>query len=117
VKRHFRELGTDIQNQDFICVGVGDMAGDVFGNGMLQSRHIRLLAAFNHQPIFLDPDPDAAASFAERERLFALPRSTWEDYDRKLISKGGDLFPRSAKSVCPNAYATWPMKCKRTASL
>ncbi len=99
VKRHFRELGIDTQSQDFTAIGIGDMAGDVFGNGMLQSPHMKLLAAFNHQHIFLDPTPDASASFAERQRLFALPRSTWEDYDRKLISKGGGVFPRSAKSI------------------
>jgi glutamate dehydrogenase len=99
VKRHFRELGIDTQSQDFTAIGIGDMAGDVFGNGMLQSPHLKLLAAFNHQHIFLDPTPDAAASYAERRRLFGLPRSTWEDYDRKLISKGGGVFPRSAKSI------------------
>jgi glutamate dehydrogenase len=99
VKRHFRELGLDTQSQDFTVVGIGDMAGDVFGNGMLQSPHIKLLAAFNHQHVFLDPTPDPAASFAERQRMFALPRSTWEDYNRKLISKGGGVFPRSAKSI------------------
>jgi glutamate dehydrogenase len=99
VKRHFRELGIDTQSQDFTAIGIGDMAGDVFGNGMLQSPHMKLLAAFNHQHIYLDPTPDANASFAERQRLFALPRSTWEDYDRKLISKGGGVFPRSAKSI------------------
>jgi glutamate dehydrogenase len=99
VKRHFREMNIDTQAQNFTAVGIGDMAGDVFGNGMLQSKHIRLLAAFNHMHIFLDPDPDAAASFAERERLFALPRSSWEDYDPKLISKGGGVFPRSAKTL------------------
>ena len=85
VKRHFRELGTDIQTTDFTVVGIGDMAGDVFGNGMLLSPHIRLLAAFNHLHVFLDPDPDTAASFAERRRLFALPRSSWSDYDTSLI--------------------------------
>jgi glutamate dehydrogenase len=99
VKRHFREIGIDIQNQDFSVAGIGDMAGDVFGNGMLQSRHIRLLAAFNHQHIFIDPAPDAARSFKERERLFALPRSSWEDYSTAAISKGGGIFPRSAKSL------------------
>ncbi|MFX8820987.1 NAD-glutamate dehydrogenase domain-containing protein, partial [Acinetobacter baumannii] len=77
---HFREIGTDIQNADFTVVGVGDMSGDVFGNGMLLSRHIRLVAAFDHRNIFIDPAPDAAASFAERERLFKLPRSSWADY-------------------------------------
>ena len=99
VKRHFRELGVDTQSQDFTAIGIGDMAGDVFGNGFLQSPHTKLLAAFNHMHIFLDPTPDPAASFAERQRLFDLPRSTWEDYDRKLISKGGGVFPRSAKSI------------------
>lgn len=99
VKRHFREIGIDTQTQNFTAAGIGDMAGDVFGNGMLQSPHIQLLAAFNHQHIFIDPQPDAAAAFAERQRLFALPRSTWEDYNRKLISKGGGIYPRSAKSL------------------
>ena len=99
VKRHFFERGTDCQTTDFTCVGVGDMAGDVFGNGMLLSRHTRLVAAFNHQHIFLDPNPDAASSFAERERLFALPRSTWRDYDTSLISEGGGVHERSAKSI------------------
>ncbi len=99
VKRHFRETGHDIQSEDFSVVGVGDMSGDVFGNGMLLSRHIRLLGAFNHLHVFVDPDPDPAASFAERERLFALPRSSWADYDAKLISKGGGVFDRSAKSI------------------
>ncbi|HVF15873.1 MAG TPA: NAD-glutamate dehydrogenase domain-containing protein, partial [Steroidobacteraceae bacterium] len=99
VKRHFRELGIDTQSQDFTAVGIGDMSGDVFGNGMLQSRHIKLLAAFNHQHIFIDPMPDAERSFKERERLFALPRSTWEDYDRKVLSKGGGIFSRGLKSI------------------
>ena len=98
-KRHFRALGRDSQSQDFTCVGIGDMSGDVFGNGMLLSRHIRLVAAFDHRHIFIDPAPDSAASFAERERLFALPRSSWDDYDRSLISKGGGVFPRSAKTI------------------
>jgi glutamate dehydrogenase len=99
VKRHFRELGVDIQSQEFTCAGVGDMSGDVFGNGMLLSRHIRLVAAFDHRHIFIDPNPSAAASFRERERLFKLPRSSWEDYSRKLISRGGGVWPRSAKSI------------------
>jgi glutamate dehydrogenase len=99
VKRHFRELGVDTQTQDFTVIGIGDMAGDVFGNGLLRSKHIRLQAAFNHQHIFLDPDPDAASSFAERERLFDLPRSTWKDYNAESISKGGGIFERSAKSI------------------
>ena len=99
VTRHFREVGTDIQTQDFTCVGVGDMAGDVFGNGMLLSRHTRLLAAFNHMHVFLDPDPDPAKSFDERQRLFNLPRSAWSDYDPKVISAGGGVFERKAKSI------------------
>ena len=99
VKRHFRELGVDTQSTDFTVVGIGDMSGDVFGNGMLLSRHIRLVAAFDHRHIFLDPMPDAEASYRERERLFKLPRSSWTDYDVKLISKGGGVFPRAAKSV------------------
>ena len=99
VKRHFREIGKDIQNEDFTVIGVGDMSGDVFGNGMLLSKHIRLQAAFNHLDIFIDPNPNAAKSFKERERMFALPRSTWQDYNTKLISKGGGIFSRSAKSI------------------
>jgi glutamate dehydrogenase len=99
VKRHFRALGRDCQSQDFTCVGIGDMSGDVFGNGMLLSKHIRLLAAFDHRHIFLDPNPDAASSFVERERMFKLPRSSWADYDAKLISAGGGVFPRSAKTI------------------
>ena len=99
VKRHFRERGIDCQAEDFTCVGIGDMSGDVFGNGMLLSRHIRLVAAFDHRHVFLDPDPDPEVSFAERTRLFALPRSSWVDYDTALISTGGGVFPRTAKSV------------------
>ncbi|MBC6438963.1 MAG: NAD-glutamate dehydrogenase [Rhodospirillales bacterium] len=99
VKRHFREMGKDIQNEDFTVVGVGDMGGDVFGNGMLLSEHIRLLGAFNHLHIFCDPDPDAAASYVERARLFELPRSTWIDYNADLISEGGAIYERSAKSL------------------
>jgi glutamate dehydrogenase len=105
VKRHFREMGVDTQAQDFTVAGIGDMAGDVFGNGMLLSRHIRLLAAFNHQHIFLDPDPDAEQSFRERERLFHLPRSAWSDYNPKLISKGGGVFPRDAKDIALSPQA------------
>jgi glutamate dehydrogenase len=99
VSRHFRELGTDIQNEDFSVVGIGDMSGDVFGNGMLLSRHIKLQGAFNHMHIFLDPDPDPETSFEERQRLFGLPRSSWTDYDEGLISEGGGVFPRTAKSI------------------
>jgi glutamate dehydrogenase len=99
VKRHFRALGRDSQTQDFTCVGIGDMSGDVFGNGMLLSEHIRLLAAFDHRHVFLDPNPDAARTFVERQRLFAVPRSSWDDYDKSLISAGGGVYPRSAKSI------------------
>lgn len=99
VKRHFRHLGVNTQEQDFTVIGIGDMAGDVFGNGMLLSEHICLKAAFNHLHIFLDPTPNAAASFAERARLFNLPRSSWTDYNRELISQGGGIFERSAKSI------------------
>ena len=99
VRRHFREMGVDCQNEDFTCVGVGDMSGDVFGNGMLCSEHTRLVAAFDHRHIFVDPDPDATTSYAERKRLFDLPRSSWEDYDTSLISEGGGIWPRSAKSI------------------
>src|SRR5690606_11851669 len=99
VKRHFRELGHDTQTEDFTVVGIGDMSGDVFGNGMLLSEHIRLIAAFDHRHIFLDPDPDPAVSYAERRRLFELPRSSWADYNPELISPGGGVHPRSAKSI------------------
>jgi glutamate dehydrogenase len=99
VKRHFREIGIDCQSTDFTCVAVGDMAGDVFGNGMLLSKHIRLQAAFNHMHIFIDPEPDAPSSYKERERLFNLPRSSWDDYNKELISEGGGIFLRSAKSI------------------
>ncbi len=99
VKRHFRALGRNCQTQDFTCVGIGDMSGDVFGNGMLLSRHTRLLAAFDHRHIFLDPNPDVERSFVERERMFKLPRSSWDDYDRTLISAGGGIYPRGAKSI------------------
>ncbi len=99
VKRHFRGLGLDTQSEPFSVVGIGDMSGDVFGNGMLLSRHIRLLAAFDHRHIFIDPDPDPEASFAERQRLFALPRSSWDDYDKSLISGGGGVWARSLKSI------------------
>lgn len=99
VKRHFRELGKDIQAEPFTVVGVGDMSGDVFGNGMLLSRQTKLLAAFDHRHIFLDPDPDPAASWAERDRMFKLPRSSWDDYDKSLISRGGGVFARSLKTI------------------
>jgi glutamate dehydrogenase len=99
VKRHFRELGKDIQNEDFTVVGIGDMSGDVFGNGMLLSKHIRLLAVFNHLHIFLDPDPDPARSWQERKRLFDMPRSNWSDYDPDLISEGGGVWERASKEI------------------
>ena len=99
VKRHFRELGMDIQNEDFTAVGVGDMSGDVFGNAMLLSPHLRLVGAFNHLHIFIDPEPDAETGFAERKRLFELPGSTWKDYNPQLISAGGGVFERSAKTI------------------
>ncbi|MCA3749474.1 MAG: NAD-glutamate dehydrogenase, partial [Rubrobacter sp.] len=98
-KRHFRALGKDIQREDFTVVGIGDMSGDVFGNGMLQSRHIKLVGAFDHRHVFLDPDPAPGKSYEERRRLFRLPRSSWADYDRALISEGGGVFPRTAKSI------------------
>ena len=99
VKRHFRALGRNSQKEAFTCVGIGDMSGDVFGNGMLLSKHIHLVAAMDHRHIFLDPGPDAATSYKERARMFKLPRSSWEDYDKALISKGGGVYPRSAKSI------------------
>ncbi len=99
VKRHFRELGVDTQSTDFTVVGIGDMSGDVFGNGMLLSEHIRLVAAFDHRHVFVDPTPEAAVSFVERRRLFDRPRSSWEDYDRTLISEGGGVWSRTTKSI------------------
>jgi glutamate dehydrogenase len=99
VKHHFRTLGTDVQTEPFTMTGIGDMSGDVFGNGLLRSRSTRLLAAFDHRHIFIDPDPDPERSFAERERMFALPRSSWRDYDAALISRGGGVFDRTAKSI------------------
>ena len=99
VQRHFRERGVDCQTEDFTCVGIGDMSGDVFGNGLLCSEHTLLVAAFDHRDIFLDPTPDPAASFAERKRMFGLPRSSWQDYDASLISEGGGVYARSLKSI------------------
>ena len=117
VKRHFREMEHDTQQQEFTVIGIGDMGGDVFGNGMLLSDKIKLLAAFNHMHIFLDPEPDAAKSFKERQRLFALERSTWEDYNAKLISKGGGVFSRAAKSIklTPQVQAMIGSKSKEMA--
>jgi glutamate dehydrogenase len=116
VKRHFRELGIDIQTTDFTVVGVGDMSGDVFGNGMLLSRHIKLLGAFDHRHIFIDPNPDPALSFAERERLFALPRSSWADYDRTVLSEGAAIYERSAKTIqlTPQIRALFGFSTDRT---
>jgi len=107
VKRHFRNRGVDSQQESFTAVGIGDMAGDVFGNGMLLSPHLKLIAAFNHQHIFIDPNPDTASTFEERSRLFALPRSSWTDYNSELISEGGGIFERSAKQIelSPQAQA------------
>ncbi|MGE3304447.1 MAG: NAD-glutamate dehydrogenase [Rhizobiaceae bacterium] len=110
VKRHFREMGRDgkawdIQTEPFTAVGVGDMSGDVFGNGMLLSPHTRLIAAFDHRDIFIDPEPDAALSLAERQRMFALPRSSWQDYDTSRLSPGGCIVPRSQKQVTLSAAA------------
>ncbi|HEX5908270.1 MAG TPA: NAD-glutamate dehydrogenase, partial [Propionibacteriaceae bacterium] len=99
VRRHFREMGVDPQSSDFTCVGIGDMSGDVFGNGMLLSKHIKLVAAFDHRHIFVDPQPDPARSWEERARLFALSRSSWADYDASLLSEGGGVFPRTLKSI------------------
>lgn len=99
VKRHFREMGVDIQKEPFKVIGIGDMSGDVFGNGMLLSRQIKLIAAFDHRDIFIDPNPDPETSYRERERLFKLPRSSWQDYDKELISAGGGVFSRSQKSI------------------
>ncbi|MCB2014500.1 MAG: NAD-glutamate dehydrogenase [Sphingobium sp.] len=99
VQRHFAEMGIDVQSQSVKVIGCGDMSGDVFGNGMLLSKAIKLVAAFDHRHIFIDPDPDPAKSWAERDRLFKLPRSSWDDYDKSLISEGGGVFPRSMKSI------------------
>ena len=115
VKRHFRELGKDIQSEPFTVAGIGDMAGDVFGNGMLLSSQIKLVAAFNHLHIFIDPDPDTTKSYKERKRLFNLPRSSWTDYDSKLISKGGGIFSRNAKSIPLSAQAKKALGAKKDA--
>ncbi|MGZ5127961.1 MAG: NAD-glutamate dehydrogenase [Actinomycetota bacterium] len=103
VKRHFREVGIDVMNEPFTVVGVGDMSGDVFGNGMLLSPWIKLVAAFDHRNVFVDPDPDPGSSFAERQRLFGTPGSSWNDYDRILLSAGGQVFGRRSKSIAPSA--------------
>ncbi|QNI02437.1 NAD-glutamate dehydrogenase [Halomonas sp. SH5A2] len=115
VKRHFKNLDIDTQRDEFSVIGIGDMAGDVFGNGMLLSETIRLVGAFNHMHIFVDPTPDAAVTFAERQRLFKLPRSSWEDYDQTLISQGGGIFSRSAKSIeiTPEMQAVFGIQATR----
>ncbi|HSW12748.1 MAG TPA: NAD-glutamate dehydrogenase [Solimonas sp.] len=114
VSRHFRELdGRDLLQQDFTVVGIGDMSGDVFGNGMLLSRHIRLVAAFDHRHIFIDPDPDALTGYEERARLFALPRSSWADYDAALLSRGGGIWPRTLKSIPLSAEARQALACDK----
>ena len=115
VKRHFYEMNVDINTTDFTVVGIGDMAGDVFGNGMLLSEHIKLIAAFNHVHIFVDPNPNPALSFVERQRLFNLPRSSWTDYDKKLISKGGGVFNRNAKSIVVSKEMKQAFGIKQTA--
>ncbi|MEM6666601.1 MAG: NAD-glutamate dehydrogenase domain-containing protein, partial [Pseudomonadota bacterium] len=119
VKRHFREMDWDIQSQPFTVVGCGDMSGDVFGNGMLLSEHIRLVAAFDHRDIFVDPDPDPARTFKERKRLFDMGRSSWQDYNTKLLSKGGMIFPRSSKSLTltPEIQAVLDIKKARVSPL
>ena len=114
VKRLFKERGLDTQSTDFTAIGIGDMAGDVFGNGMLLSRHIRLLAAFNHMHIFIDPNPDAESSYIERQRLFDMPRSSWDDYNRKLISKGGGVYSRQSKQIKLSAEARKAFNIKQT---
>ena len=118
VKHHFRELGVDTQTQDFTCVGVGDMSGDVFGNGMLLSQHIRLVAAFDHRHIFVDPTPDVGESFVERLRLFELPRSSWADYDtdadlrrRRGVPADGQV-DRHHRRRCGRCWA-WPTTSPR----
>ena len=115
VKLHFRELGLDTQSEEFSVIGIGDMAGDVFGNGMLLSEHIQMCAAFNHMHIFIDPNPDAASSYVERKRMFELPRSTWEDYNQELISAGGGIFSRAAKwiEISPEMKARFAIDADR----
>jgi glutamate dehydrogenase len=105
VKRHFRTISVNTQTTPFTVAGIGDMSGDVFGNGMLLSEHIRLVVAFDHRHIFIDPTPDIARSFVERQRLFNLPRSSWDDFDKSLISRGGGVYPRTAKSIALSAEA------------
>jgi glutamate dehydrogenase len=117
IKRHFRELGKDIQTEEFSCIGVGDMSGDVFGNGMLLSKKTRLIAAFDHRDIFIDPTPDPAKSWAERKRLFDLPRSSWQDYDKALISPGGGVYSRQAKAIALSPEARTALGVEDAAEL
>src|SRR6185436_12125525 len=105
VKHHFRNLGKDVQTEPFTMAGIGDLAGDVFGNGALQSKATKRVASFNHVHIFIDPHPDPPKSYVERERMFRLPRSSWRDYNAALISKGGGIFDRSAKAIPLSAEA------------
>ncbi|MGO0309483.1 NAD-glutamate dehydrogenase [Endozoicomonas acroporae] len=114
VKRIFKEREIDTQTRDFTVIGIGDMSGDVFGNGMLLSNHIRLIAAFNHQHIFIDPDPDISVSFNERQRLFNLPRSSWDDYDRSKLSEGGGVFSRQLKSILLSKQARTALATDKT---
>ena len=114
VKRHFREMDINIHTTPFTVVGVGDMSGDVFGNGMLREKTTKLVAAFDHRDIFIDPDPDAERTFAERQRLFDLPRSSWQDFDKSLLSQGGGIYPRSAKEIRLSAEAQKLSRRRRT---
>src|SRR5260370_9372068 len=109
VKRHFREMDVDLARTPFSVAGVGDMSGDVFGNGMLRERTIRLVAAFDHRDIFIDPNPDPDRSFGERKRLFDLPRSSWRDFDQSIISRGGGVFSRTAKEIDLSIEARAPL--------
>jgi NAD-specific glutamate dehydrogenase len=113
VKRHFREMGKDIQTEPFTVVGIGDMSGDVFGNGMLLSEQIRLIAAFDHRHVFIDPDPDPEESYAGAERLFGLGRSSWEDYDREKLSEGAMIVPRASKEVALTLRHARRSDCRR----
>ena len=115
VQRHFRELDVDVQSEPITVVGVGDMSGDVFGNGLLQSRQVRLVAAFDHRDIFIDPDPDPSVSFAERRRLYQLPGSSWQDYDRNLLSAGGGVWPRSVKRIALSEQVRSALRVDATA--
>src|SRR5690606_29799525 len=114
-RRHARLLGKNADTDELTVVGIGDMSGDVFGNGMLRSRHLKLIAAFDHRHVFVDPDPDPARSFEERKRLFEMPRSSWAEYDRDVLSEGGLIEPRTAKSIelSPQACAALGVTASR----